>query len=69
MTGREKCSRLAEQFKRDAFGLAEQGDTDGALTALENHMQLLAISMLRDERVCNEVYDTILAATPQLIPS
>jgi hypothetical protein len=69
MTGREKLNRLADQLKRDAFTLAEQGNEESALIALENYMQCLAISMLRDEPTCGLVYDAILKNVPSLIPS
>jgi hypothetical protein len=69
VTNREKCLRLADKFKSDAFMLAECDTAEATLTALENCMQLLAVALVRDEATCKEVYDTILACVPQLIPS
>ena len=66
---REKLLRLAEKFKVDAFALAEAGNVEGCLAALENYMQCLAISMLRDAQACLDTYDAILKITPILIPS
>jgi hypothetical protein len=66
---REKLLRLAEKFERDASALADDGNVDGCLAALENHMQCLAIAMLRDSQACEDTYNEILAKVPQLIPS